>query len=680
MAPALALALAAALAAPPAPPAARAAFAVDDLLAIPRVASPALSPDGKLIAFTVARAAPDGARFTSSLWLVAVAGGAPRRLTFAEGERVGGPRWSPDGRRIAFVSSRGGSSQAFILPLDGGEAVQATRLASEVNDLLWTPDGGSLVVTSDVDPACGADDACNAASEAAAKARPHLAKRLLYRHGNTWRERRRSHLLRVPLAGGTAVDLTPGDRDVPPFDRGGAGDLTASADGREVLFAAVSDPVEATSTNADIYGVPLAGGPARRITSGAGWDGTPRPSQDGKLLAWRSQARAGYEADKDRLLVAAPGGAPRDLTAALDASVHELFWAPGGRIVFTANEGGTSNLYDVEVSSGQLRRLLTGANLHGLSPSRDGRIAAGLVDGMAHPSEVVVLEEGKVRVLTHFADEVLGRVALGTVQPLEAKGKDGAAVHGWIVTPPGRAPGERLPAVVLVHGGPQGAWNDAWSYRWNPMIYAAQGYAVVLPNPRGSSGFGQAYQDAVRRNWGGTPYDDVMALTDAAVAGGAADGRRMCAAGASYGGYMVNWINGHTRRFRCLVAHAGDFNLESSYYDTEELWFPEWELGRPWEDRSEYERWSPHRFVGAWKTPTLVTHGELDYRVNVAQGLSTFTALQRLGVESQLLVFPDEGHWVLKPRNAKLFHEVVLRWLGDHLAGGAGSGASPLSP
>jgi dipeptidyl aminopeptidase/acylaminoacyl peptidase len=645
-------------------------FTISDLVATPRVASPALSPDGKLVAFTVARPSADLSRLESSLWIVGAQGGPPRRLTTAMGERVSSPRFSPDGRRIAFVSTRAGAPQAFILSIDGGEAAQVTRrLASGVNDILWAPGGAALLVTSDVDPACGADAACGEAREKDAKGAPRVATRLLFRHWNAWRERLRSHVLRVPLDGGAPVDLTPGDRDVPPFGRGDAGDLATSADGKDLLFAMVADPVEAISTNADVYAVPLAGGAPRKLTDGPGWDGSARPSPDGKRLAWRSQARAGSESDRFRLMVGdAAGAGARDLIANVDLSVRELYWASSDRIVFTAEEGGLSNVYEASVKDGEVRRRASAANIADLSPSRDGRVAAGVVDGLTRPAEVALLEGGKVRVLTRFGDELTSKVALGTVKPLLAQGKDGAAIHGLVVLPPGHRQGERHPAVVLVHGGPQGAWHDAWSYRWNPMLYAAKGWTVVLPNPRGSSGFGQAYQDAVRKNWGGTPFDDIMALADAAVASGDADGERMCAAGASYGGYMVNWMNGHTRRFRCLVAHAGDFDLGASYYDTEELWFPEWELGRPWEDRSEYERWSPHLFVKAWRTPTLVTHGELDYRVGVNHAYSTFTALQRLGVESKLLVFPDEGHWVLKPKNAKVFHDAVLTWIEEHLA------------
>lgn len=664
-----------------APPAERHPFSIDDLLAIPRVGAPAISPDGKLVAFTVARASADEASLESALWVVPAAGGPPRRLTSAPGEQVSAPRFSPDGRRLAFVAARGGAAQAWVLALDGGEAAQVTRLAAGVESLLWSADGQALLVTTDVDPACRAGQACEDAREEAAPGGPRLATRLLFRHWNTWRGRLRSHVLRVPLAGGAPEDLTPGDRDVPPYQRGEAGDLALSADGRALLFAMVADPVEAISTNADLYAAALDGGPARRLTDGPGWDGSPRPSPSGERLAWRSQARPGYESDRFRLLVGGPRGeAPRDLTARLDLSVNELCWTSGDRLLFTADEGGLANLYQADARSGEVRRLLAGANLHALTASRDGRTAAALVDGFARPPEVAVVRDGKVKVLTAFGDEVMAKVLLPAFRPLEAKGKDGAAVHGWLMTPAGHRAGERHPGVVLVHGGPQGAWKDAWSFRWNPLLYAARGWTVLMPNPRGSSGFGQAYQDAVRRNWGGTPFDDLMALTDAALAGGEVDGARLCAAGASYGGYMVNWMNGHTDRFRCLVAHAGTFDLEASYYDTEELWFPEWELGRPWEDPAPYERWSPHRFVKAWRTPTLVTHGELDYRVTVTQALSTYTALQRLGVESRLLLFPDEGHWILRPKNARVFHAVVLSWIADHLGRAPNAASSPDNP
>ncbi|MFL5302966.1 MAG: S9 family peptidase, partial [Anaeromyxobacteraceae bacterium] len=400
--------LVAALALTAAPPAQRHPFTVSDLVATPRVASPSLSPDGRLIAFTVARPSADLSRLESALWTVATQGAvAPRRLTSAPGEAVSSPRFSPDGRRIAFVSTRAGVPQAFVLALDGGEAVQVTRLPTGVNDVLWAPDGAALLVTSDVDPACGADAACAEARERDAKGAPRVATRLLFRHWNAWRERLRSHVLRVPLDGGAAVDLTPGERDVPPFQRGDAGDLATSADGKELYFTVIAEPVEAISTNADLYAVPLAGGAPRRLTDGAGWDGTPRPSPDGKRLAWRSQARAGAESDRFRLMVGdAAGAGARDHTARVDHAVRALYWASPERIVFTAEEDGLSNVYEALVKEGEVRRLATAANIADLSPSRDGRAAAGVVDGLTRPAEVALLEGGKVRVLTHFGDEL----------------------------------------------------------------------------------------------------------------------------------------------------------------------------------------------------------------------------------------------------------------------------------
>ncbi len=666
----LSLTLAAALAA--APPE-KHPLTIDDLVALPRVDSPDASPDGKLVAFTVARATASGERFESALYLVATAGGEPRRLTFAS-EKVTSPRFSPDGRRIAFLSDRAGAPRPFLVDVDGGEARPAATFPWEASALLWAPDGKALVVLADVDPACGADAACHERRAKEAEGKPRVATRLLFRHWSSWRERMRTHLLRVPLDGGAPTDLTPGDRDVPPYDRGGIHDVSFSPGGQDLLYVAVADPVEAISTNGDVYSRSAAGGAERRLTFGPGWDGTPRCSPDGRRLAWRSQARAGYESDKFRLLLSGRDGArPRDLTEGLDLSVREFWWSGDDRLLFVAEEMGGSGLYQIDLRSGRPRRLWSGPNLHEISPSRDGRVAVALLDSFARPPEVAVIEDGKVRVVTRFSDEIMESVALGTARRANARVKDGAVVQGWILTPPGHRPGERHPAVVLIHGGPELAWDDSWHFRWNAQLYAAQGWTVVMPNVRGSSGYGMAWQEGIRDDWGGAPYEDLMAFADMAVSSGDADGQRMCAAGASYGGYLVNWINGQTRAFRCLVDHAGWLEMRSSYYDTEELWFPEWELGTPWEKPEAYDRWSPERYVARWKTPTLVTHGELDYRVTVNHGYATFTALQRLGIESRLVVFPDEGHHILKPRNARAFHREVFDWIRAHLAAAGGA-------
>ncbi|HEX9049845.1 MAG TPA: S9 family peptidase [Anaeromyxobacter sp.] len=687
------LALAADAPAPVTPPAGAArGFGPDDLLALPRVESPALSPDGARVAFTVARAAPGGERLTSALFLVPAAGGEPRQLTRGD-ERVSSPRFSPDGKRIAFLSDRGGpprSTQAWVLDLAGGEAIRATTLPGGADAVLWTADGRSLLVTSDVDPRCGADAACNERAEAAARDRPRIATRLLFRHWTSWRERVRTHVLRVPLDGGPAVDLTPGDRDVPPFGRGGDGDLAVSPDGTTLYFVAVTDPVEAISTNADVYAVPIAGGEARRITTGPGWDGSPRPSPDGRRLAWLSQPRAGFESDRFHLMVAAADGSgARDLTAGEDLSAQEPWWARNGRALrFTADVAGSTAVYEVDVASGKLVRLTDppyAGQIASLSPSRDGGVVAAIVHSMTDPPESAVLRPGKGRALevariTSFATAALSSVPRPEVRPLAATSPDGTKVAGWLVLPPGRRPGERLPAVVLVHGGPQGAWDHAWTWRWNVMAFAAQGWAVVLPNPRGSTGYGQAYVDAISRDWG-AEYDDVMAVLDAAIAAGDVDGARTCAAGGSYGGFMVNYVNGRTDRFRCLVVHAGLYDLGMMWGTTDELWFPEYDVGAggpPWERPEAWSRFSPDRLVARWKTPTLVSHGELDYRCTVDQAYAAFTALQRRGIESKLLVFPDEGHWIQRPKNSKVFYDVVFGWLAEHL--GTAAGASARAP
>jgi dipeptidyl aminopeptidase/acylaminoacyl peptidase len=652
-------------------------FSTEDLLALPRVSSPAISPDGATVLFTVSRPNRTEDALTSALFSVPSSGGRPRRL-LPEGMDAYSPRFSPDGRSIAFVGVAQGDAQAWVLG-PTGRARKVTALHAGVDALAWTPDGRALLVVSDVDPACGADAPCNARAAKAASARPRVATRLLFRHWSSWRERVRSHVLLVPLAGGAPVDLTPGDRDAPPWMRGGIGDLAVSPDGRTLYFTAVSDAVEAASTNADLYAVPLEGGAARRLTSGPGWDGSPRPSPDGERLAWRAQLRAGAESDRYRIFIAATDGTgARDLTPGIDLSVEELYWVDGGRALrFIAQQAGRRRLFELEPGSGAVRPLTGELHLADLAASPDGRFAAAVVSSFTSPPEVALLEPASgpeplsPRRLTSLTGDAMARVGLGSVRPFEARAKDGTRIPGWIVTPPGHRPGERHPAVLLLHGGPEDAWLDEWHWRWNAMLWSAQGFTLVMPNPRGSTGYGQPFVDAVRNDWNGAPFDDVMAFLDAAVAAGEVDDTRVCAAGASYGGYLAHVMNGRTDRFRCLISHASLFDVELAWYGTDELWFPEWEFGLPWSSPESYARASPRRTVERWRTPSLVTHGELDYRVSVGQALGAFAALQRLRVESRLVVFPDEGHWIQKPRNARAFHEEAFGWLRRFLGGTA---------
>lgn len=649
-------------------------FATDDLLSLPRVTSPAIAPDGRTVVFTVSRPTPTGDGLTSTLFSVATHGGTPQRV-LPEGMSAYAPRFSPDGSRIAFAGGPAGEAQGWIVRL-GGAPRKVTAIAGGVDALAWTPDGRALLVTSDVDPACGADAGCSARAAKAAETRPHVATRLLFRHWSSWRERVRSHVLRVPVDGGKVLDLTPGDRDVPPYARGAIGDLAVSPDGRTLYYTAVSDPIEAASTNADLYAVPLAGGEPRKLTANPGWDGSPRPSPDGTRLAWRAQLRAGFESDRFRIFVgAADASGARDLTPDADLSAEELYWAEDGRTLrFVAQQAGRRRLFELDPGSGRVSALTGEIHLADLATSSDGRFAAAIVSSFGSPPEVAILEAPTgaaaplaPRLLTSFTAPVMKRVSLGEVHPFEARARDGTAIPGWIVLPPGHLPGERHPAVLLLHGGPADAWLDEWHWRWNAMLWSAQGYTLVLPNPRGSTGYGQRFVDAVRNDWNGAPLDDVLAFLDAAIAAGGIDGARVCAAGASYGGYLAHVINGRTDRFRCLISHASLFDVELAWYGTDELWFPEWEFGLPWERPDDLARNSPRRAVARWRTPALVTHGELDYRVALGQAIGAFQALQRLGVESRLVLFPDEGHWIQKPRNARVFHEEAFSWLRRYL-------------
>jgi dipeptidyl aminopeptidase/acylaminoacyl peptidase len=649
-------------------------LSVEDLLALPRVSSPAIAPDGRTVLFTVARSNRVGDGLTSTLYSVATGGGQPRRL-LPEGMNAFGPRYSPDGRQVAFVGGPAGEAQGWIVT-PGGKPRKVTAIAAGIDALTWTPDGRALLVTTDVDPACGADDGCNVRAAKAAETRPHVIDRLLFRHWNSWRERVRTHVLRVPLTGGKPVDLTHGDRDVPPYARGGIGDLAVSPDGKTLYFTAVSDPVEAASTNGDLYAVPLAGGDARKLTTNPGWDGSPRPSPDGRQLAWRAQLRAGFESDRFRIFLgAADGTGARDLTQDVDLSAEELYWAEDGKALrFVAQQEGRRRLFELDLATEKVRALTGEVSLGDLATSPDGRFAAVTVSSITSPPEVALLEPAPgapaplaPRRLTAFTAQVMERVSSSAVRSFAARSKDGTRIPGWIVTPPGHASGDRHPAVLLLHGGPEDAWLDEWHWRWNAMLWASQGYTLVLPNPRGSTGYGQRFVDAVRNDWNGAPFDDVMAFLDAAVASGEVDGARVCAAGASYGGYLAHVMNGRTDRFRCLISHASLFDVELAWYGTDELWFPEWEFGLPWEHPEAYVRASPRRAVDRWKTPMLISHGELDYRVALGQAMGAFQALQRLGIESRLVVFPDEGHWIQKPRNSRAFHEEAFGWLRHFL-------------
>jgi dipeptidyl aminopeptidase/acylaminoacyl peptidase len=648
----------------------RQTFDVQMMLSLSRVSEPALSPDGKQVAFTVQTVDIEKNIKPKQIYVVSVSGGSPVQLTH-DGNDNERPRWSADSQLIYFISDRSGSSQIWVMDNAGGHTRQITRLSTEAGGLLVSPNGKKIIFESSVYPECGADDACNKDkidAEAKSKVKARMYTSLLYRHWTTYETKRRQHLLVIDADGSNAKDLTPGPHDVPPFSLGGPDDYSISPDSVELAFTMNVDPDPAISTNSDIYTVPIAGGEIHKITIGLGADNAPLYSPDGKLLAFRSQVRAGYESDRWRLIVLERAtGKVTNLTEAIDRWVGSMTWLPDSeRLVFTSEDRGRTGLQMIAVSGGGLRPIISGAStLDDVQFTPDGDTMIYSQQSGSKPVEIFKATAGSGTgvALTHFNDLT---ILNSTVRPLEEMKVDD--VQSFIVKPPDFSPMKKYPVLFLIHGGPQGAWGETWSYRWNPQIFASAGYLVVMPNPRGSTGYGQKFIDDINGDWGGKVYDDIMAVADHVAGLPYVDPDRMAAAGGSFGGYMIDWILGHTTRFKALVSHSGVYDLRSMAGETEELWFPQWEFkGMPWDNPDMYARWSPSFFAKDFKTPTLVLHGELDYRVPVGQGMQLFTALQMQKVPSKLVLFPDEGHWISKPQNSVLWYGQFLEWVGEWL-------------
>jgi dipeptidyl aminopeptidase/acylaminoacyl peptidase len=647
-------------------------FDVNALLELKRIGDPQISPNGKLVAFTVQTVDVAANKKPVQVWIVPLEGGAPQQIT-RDGESNQRPRWSPDSKRIAYLSDRAGSSQIWMMDPDGRNTTQVTNLATEADGHLFSPDGKNLVFTSAVYPECGADDACNKKNldaEKAGKVKARIYTELLYRHWNTWQGKRRSHLLVIPVAGGTVRDLTPGQRDVPPFSLGGSDDYDISPNGQEVCYSMNADPVPATSTDSDLYVVSIAGGQPVKITLTMGADSNPRYSPDGKYIAWRAQQRAGYESDRWRLMTLERStGKVTNLTESLDRWVNSFTWSPdSNRLFFTMNDRGRQAIQMMPLAGGAAGRVASGdSELDDMQLTRNGRTMVYTQQSGISPVEIFRASSsgGEPVALTHLNDQNLADHQLTPLEEFWVDGADGAKVHSFMIRPPDFTPGRKYPVLMLIHGGPQGFWGHAWTYRWNAQVFAAAGYVVVMPNPRGSSGYGQKFIDEINNDWGGRAFDDIMAVADHIVSGVPfADASRMTAAGGSYGGYMIDWILGHTQRFKALISHDGVYDLTSEFGATEELWFPMWEYGgTPWDKPENYAKWSPNNFVQEFHTPTLVIHGEQDFRVPVNQALELFTALQLQKVPSKLLLFPDEGHWVLKPQNSVLWYKTFIDWM-----------------
>lgn len=648
-------------------------FDVAAMLRLARISEPALSPDGKTVAFTVQTVDLEQNTKPKQISVVGLSGGFPRQIT-REGTDNERPRWSPDSKAIYFISNRGGSSQVWTMNPDGTNARQVGQVSTEAGGILVSADGKKIVFASSVYPECGSDDKCNKDkidTEAKDKVKAHIYTSLLYRHWTEWQTKRRQHLLVMNSDGSEVKDLTPGSHDVPPFSLGGPDDYAISPDSAELAFTMNVDANLALSTNSDVYTVPLSGGEAKKITISPGADNAPLYSPDGRYLAFRSQARAGYESDRWRLMVLErASGRTNNLSEAVDRWVGSMTWSPDStRLFFTVEDRGRTFLQMIPVTGGGVRNIIVGAStLDDVQFNSDGSFMIYSEQSGSRPTELFRASStgGTAVPLTHLNDILLANSSLRPLEELSVESSDKTRIHAFVVKPPDFSESRKYPVLFLIHGGPQGAWGESWSYRWNPQVFAAAGYLVVMPNPRGSTGYGQKFIDDINGDWGGKVYDDIMAVVDHVAALPYSDPDRMAAAGGSYGGYMIDWMLGHTTRFKAMVSHSGVFDLRSMALATEELWFPQWEFrGMPWDNPDMYAKWSPSYFVKDFKTPTLVIHGELDYRVPVGQGLQLFTALQLEKVPSKIVVFPDEGHWIQKPQNSVLWYNQFLDWVGE---------------
>lgn len=648
---------------------------INDLLTAVRVGDPQLSPDGRRVLFTRTMTSMPGGQRNADIWMVPADGSAPAK-PFIEGPKSdNSARFLPDGKRVVFISSRNGAPQLYLADADGKNIKAITQLSGGVQPpLIISPDGKQAAFVSDAYPTC-ADEACNKRMRDAEDADPvkvHTLTRLPFRHWDEWWTTVRHHVFVGDIAGGMARDVTPGDFDAPPHNYED-GAIAFSPDSREIAFVSKHDVKDAEmwTTNHDVWTVPVSGGTVSKVTANPAADFQPTYTRDGKSIIVRAQRRAGFESDRwyldvyDRVT-----HAKRTVFESPDLSVDDYrVSADGKSIYFTAAEKGTANLYVAPFAGGAPKRVAQGGAIGEVQPGAGFAVVSKST--LNAPAELFrIADDGTTRPLTNENAAWLATVESPKPVSMSVAGAAGALVQYWLLKPPHFDATKRYPVMFLIHGGPQGDWHDGWSSRWNPALWAAQGWVVVAPNPRGSTGFGQKFVDEISQDWCGKVMTDLDAVFNAVAKLPYADAAHMGIAGASYGGYAVDWIIGHSNRFKVAVSHDGVFNLESMSLATEELWFSEWEFGGPpWSAtaRKNYARCSPHLSADRIKTPTLVITNEQDFRVPVDQGLQLFNSLRRNGVASEGLVFPDEGHWVLKPLNSKRWHETVFAWVKKYL-------------
>ncbi len=668
----LRFALAFSLAAAIAPAAHAKPFTAQTLASLDRIEDPHLSPDGRTVLYTLRTVDYAANKSARSLWVLDVGTHATRRLAISEGGATNG-RWAPDGS-IYFLSSRAGDiDQVFHTDVAGTSAVQVTSLPLAVGAFRVAQ--GMLVISVPAFPDCP-DIACTKArldAREKSKQTGVVYDRLFVRHWDAWADGTRNHLyaLRMDDKGAVPVALMNGfDGDVPAYPFGDDADFVITPDGRSVAFSAKSGRDEAWTTNYDIWSVPVDGSaPPKNLTAAnQAWDAAPVFSPDGKWMAYRAMKRPGFEADRYAIILRdLTTGAEHEVAPAWDRSPENLSWSPDGRTLYaTADDIGQRRLFAIDAASGAAKPLTRTGHVAGFDVGPNGIVFAR--NSLTGPDQLFFtgLDGGKSVQLTNADAEARKGVAWGKPEQFSFKGWNGETVYGMVIPPADYKPGRKYPVAFLIHGGPQGSFGNAWSYRWNPQVFANHGYAVVTVDFHGSSGYGQAFTDSISLHWGDRPLEDLQKGWAFALAKYKfLDGERACALGGSYGGYMVNWIAGAWNEpWKCLVDHDGTLDSRSMGYATEELWFDEWEQGGPfYEQREAAERFNPYNHIAAWSKPMLVIHGGRDYRIPLAQALGTFTTLQRRGIPSKFLYFPDENHWVLKPQNSAQWYDEVLGWL-----------------
>jgi dipeptidyl aminopeptidase/acylaminoacyl peptidase len=656
-------------------------FDIETLVDLRRLSDPQVSPDGKAVLFGLRETDRAANKGISPLYLMPLDQSAPMRRLTASGQSASQGRFAPDGKSIYFLSARSGSMQVWQLPLDGGEALQVSKVDADVSSFELSPSGKQIAFTAEVFADCGADFACTKKRLDERSARQDsgvLYEQLFIRHWDTWADGRRAQLfladLGAPFSQARLLSANI-DGDVPSKPDGDESEYSFAADGESLFFSVrIAGKGEPWSTNFDLYQVTTQGEAAPRnlTAANAAWDTSPTPSSNGKFLYYKAMARPGFEADRYRIMERnLATGAEREVAPDWDRSPDGLaISADGKTLLVNALDVGHRALWAIDVKSGKTKALDRAGSVSAFAQA--SKRVVYLRDDLDSPADLysVSIQGGEPERLSEVNADKLKGIEFGAFEQFSFAGYGGHTVYAHVVKPAGFETGKQYPIAFIVHGGPQSSFGNGWSYRWNPQTYAGQGYAVVFVDFHGSTGYGQAFTDSISGDWGGKPLEDLKkGLAAARSKYNFLSSDKACALGASYGGFMVNWIAGAwSDGFTCLVNHAGILDNRFMSLSTEELWFTEWENGGlVWEKPENYERHNPISLLKNWRTPMLVTHGMLDFRVPFEQGIAAFTALQRKGIESKFLHFPDENHWILKPANSVLWHRTVEAWLKQHL-------------